>query len=406
MRSGDHHRPFIRRAGARHLLSQGERDGLSAAACAVLDRRLDPTSPRPIAVALSGGGDSVALLLMAQAWAQAHGRPLVALTVDHQLRPESRAWTDACAALAARVGAGFQPLAWEGPKPAHGLPAAARAARHQLLADAARAMGASVILIGHTADDVLEGRAMRAEGATTPAPREWSPSPAWPEGRGLFLLRPLLGLRRAELRAWLAARGETWIEDPANADPRFARARARAALPLDGDVELDAPPPLALAELCRHAPGGAVALPRAALRAAPFEVAQRLLAIASVCAGGAARLPAAGPRGRLTEALRGQAPVAATHGRRADRGRRRRGADRPRGRRGAARRAAAAGAGGRAAGGVGRPLRTGAAATRRSRCGRCAASPGGCRPTSSAFWRGCRPRCARACRRCSTRPAR
>jgi tRNA(Ile)-lysidine synthase len=70
---------------------------------------------------------------------------------------------------------------------------------------------------------------MRAGGATTPEPREWAPSPAWPQGRGVFLLRPLLGLRRAALRDELAARGEAWIDDPANDDPRFARAFLGAA---------------------------------------------------------------------------------------------------------------------------------------------------------------------------------
>ena len=72
-----------------------------AAVGGVLDQRLDSQSSRPIAVALSGGGDSVALLLAAGAWARAHGRPLVALTVDHRLQAASGAWTQACAALAA-----------------------------------------------------------------------------------------------------------------------------------------------------------------------------------------------------------------------------------------------------------------------------------------------------------------
>lgn len=285
---------------------------LAAEAQAVLDRRLLADSPRPIALALSGGGDSVALLLAAQAWAQAHGRRLVALSVDHQLQPQSRAWTETCAALAARVGAGFQALAWEGPKPAAGLPAAARAARHRLLAEAARAAGARVLLMGHTADDVLEARAMRAAGATTPEPREWAPSPAWPEGRGLFLLRPLLGLRRGALRQWLAARGETWIEDPANADPRFARPRARAALPPDGEVALVADPSSALASRCRFEPWGAIVIPRAALRAAPVAEAQRLLGLACVCAGGGVRPPASAARNRLSERLRGDGEVVAT----------------------------------------------------------------------------------------------
>jgi len=279
---------------------------------AVLDRRLLPDSPRPVAVALSGGGDSVALLLAAQAWAQPRGRRLVALSVDHQLQSQSQAWTAACAAFAERVGVDFQALTWEGPKPARGLPAAARAARHRLLAEAARGLGARVLLLGHTADDVLEARAMRAAGATTPEPREWSPSPAWPEGRGLYLLRPLLALRRGALRAWLSARGETWIDDPANVDPRSARARARAELAPAGEVALADDARLPLAGLCRFEPWGGVAVPRAVLRAAPLAEARRLLGLASVCAGGGARLPGSAARDALTARLCGTGDVVAT----------------------------------------------------------------------------------------------
>ena len=161
---------------------------------AILDRRLRPESRRPVAVAFSGGGDSLALLLAAAEWSGAAGRDLLVLTVDHQLQPDSAAWTRACATTAARLGVTFRALSWTGEKPATGLAAAARTARHGLLADAARAAGARVVLMGHTADDILEARLMRARGSTTPEPREWSPSPAWPEGRGVFLLRPLLGL--------------------------------------------------------------------------------------------------------------------------------------------------------------------------------------------------------------------
>jgi len=203
---------------------------LQATVGEVLDRRLQPAHARPIAVALSGGGDSLALLLMADAWAKRAGRTLVVLTVDHRLKPASASWTAACAATAARLGLAFQALSWEGDKPATGLPAAARDARHRLLADAAREAGARVILVGHTADDGREAARMRETGSTTPSPREWSPSPVWPEGRGLFLLRPLLALGRADLRAWLTARGETWIDDPANADLTYARPRARQEL--------------------------------------------------------------------------------------------------------------------------------------------------------------------------------
>jgi tRNA(Ile)-lysidine synthase len=71
---------------------------------------------------------------------------------------------------------------------------------------------------------------MRDAGSTTPSPRDWTASPSWPEGRSVFLLRPLIGSRRADLRAWLAEQGETWIEDPANDDPRYARTRVRRGL--------------------------------------------------------------------------------------------------------------------------------------------------------------------------------
>jgi tRNA(Ile)-lysidine synthase len=197
---------------------------------AALNRRLRPDAVTPLAVGVSGGGDSLALLLLTLDWAAAHGRAVVSLTVDHQLNPASPAWTADALAKAKARGVEARALAWTGDKPSAGLPAAARAARHALLAEAAREAGARVLLLGHTADDLAEAAAMRAEGSTVSNPREWSPSPAWPEGRGVFVLRPLLGLGRAALRDWLRARGETWLDDPANDDPKYARARARRHL--------------------------------------------------------------------------------------------------------------------------------------------------------------------------------
>nr|WP_249778151.1 tRNA lysidine(34) synthetase TilS [Phenylobacterium glaciei] len=265
-------------------------------------------SPAPIAVALSGGGDSLALALIAADWAHAHGRRLLILTVDHRLREESAAWTQACAATAARLRADFRALAWEGEKPTTGLPAAARAARHRLIADAAREAGAKVVLMGHTASDRLEAVAMRDTGSTTPSPRAWGPSPAWPEGRGVFLLRPMLTQTRADIRAWLAGRGETWIEDPANEDHSFARARARARM--SGGETDDLAPPRDLADLARATTdlAGGLAVPRSALQDAPGA----FLAAACLCAAGTARPPRADALARLAEALRGDAPLVAT----------------------------------------------------------------------------------------------
>jgi len=283
---------------------------------AVLSDRLAAHVAQPIAVAVSGGGDSLALLLAAHGWAQANGRNLLALTVDHGLQAAGSDWTAMCAERAGRLGVRCERLAWEGPKPEHGLPAAARQARHRLLAEAARAAGARVILLGHTADDVLEARAMREAGGSTPEPREWSPSPVWPQGRGLFLLRPLLAQRRAMIRDWLAARGETWIDDPANADLRFARPRARRALAAGAAVPpAPAPTPDGLAELAQAVAmdaGGALGLPREALRDASPETAQRLLAAACLCAAGTSRPPRADRLGRLAAEAAGGRPFTAT----------------------------------------------------------------------------------------------
>ena len=195
---------------------------------AALVRRLDPTSLAPLVVAFSGGGDSTALLHLTLEWAR---RPVIALTVDHGLNPESAHWTAEAGEHARAMGADWRALRWEGVKPGTGVQAKARAARHVLLASAAREAGAKVVLMGHTLDDVLEGDAMR----TGDAPglgrlREWSPSPVWPEGRGVFLLRPMLSVGRQELRDYLRARDAAWLDDPANEDLRYARVRAREFL--------------------------------------------------------------------------------------------------------------------------------------------------------------------------------
>lgn len=283
-----------------------------AGAHQILDRRLSSDRSRPLVVAFSGGGDSLALLLMADAWARQAGRELLIVTIDHRLQAASAEWARACERVAERLGRPFRTLAWEGSKPTRGLPAAARRARHDLLAQAACEAGAHIIILGHTADDILEARAMRAAGSTTPEPREWAPSPAWPIGRGLFLLRPMLGQRRANLRAWLNARGEAWIDDPANADPRFARVRARL---LTGEhtapVARVEPPALSIAEAIAEN-AGVLTLARERLREAPPHEAQRLIAMACVCAGGGARATAGLRVARAAEALRGGDAIVAT----------------------------------------------------------------------------------------------
>jgi tRNA(Ile)-lysidine synthase len=281
------------------------------AALQVCNDRLDSRSAAPVAVAFSGGGDSHALLLAARVWAKRCGRPLLALHIDHRLQPASGAVARQTAVAAERLGVTFRGLVWDGDKPLAGLPAAARAARHRLIAEAARAAGAQVILMGHTLDDQLENALMRGAGVPVGALSVWSPSPAWPQGRGLFLCRPLLTARRAALRGWLAAEGLSWVDDPANDDPRHPRTRARRAL-ADGAACAPLPPAADLGNLIdavRVSPWGAIELDRRALRAAPQPQALRILQIALACASGGS----GAPRGHaLLERLRG--PQAFTAG--------------------------------------------------------------------------------------------
>ncbi len=256
-------------------------DPLRARVEARLDARLERGSARPVALGLSGGSDSLALLHLAAGWCARAGRPLLALTVDHGLSPESGAWTARAGRMAAEAGAAWRALAWTGPKPATGLPAAARRARHALLAEAARGAGARVVLLAHTADDRAEEAALRRGDAPGLGwLRPWAPSPAWPEGRGVCLLRPLLDTGGAELRARLAADGVAWLEDPANLDPRFARARARAAGPAPS-----ADPADALHGFGHATPDGRVRLPPDRV-AEGSSAARRSLRAALACASG------------------------------------------------------------------------------------------------------------------------
>lgn len=271
---------------------------------AALDRRLDPQSDRPVAVAFSGGGDSLAALIAVLDWARPTGREVIALTVDHGLQPASAEWTAWAGQTAARLGARPQALIWRGRKPPAGLPAAARHARHQLLADTARRVGAGVIVTGHTADDAGEN-AVLGQGAL----QEWSPSPVWPEGRDLFLLRPLLGERRDAIRDALAARDESWIDDPANLDLASPRVRARKSGP-HAPLYL-APTDSPLAHLV-DARDSVFRLDRAHWRAASDDDARRVLAAAMVCAGGGEAPPRRPRLDALIERLRGETPVVAT----------------------------------------------------------------------------------------------
>ena len=263
----------------------------------ILTRRLDGEGP--LGVAVSGGGDSLALLYRLAEWGR---RPLHVFCVDHGINPASAGWTEVVADHARRTGADFTALAWTGAKPATGMSAAARAARHALLADAARKAGVRVLCLAHTFDDRLEAAWMREQGSNVTLPAEWGPSPAWPQGRGIFLLRPLLGHRRTSLRDELKARGIAWIDDPANANPQSLRVQARLAekAPPTQTATATLLPEQMEALLDREwAQLGLIALRRPVFDDLPPALAHKVLAAAAVCAGGGMRLP----RGDSVEAL-------------------------------------------------------------------------------------------------------
>ncbi|MFZ5833957.1 MAG: tRNA lysidine(34) synthetase TilS [Pseudomonadota bacterium] len=188
------------------------------------------TAEPPLAVAVSGGADSMALLHLTHRWrqAQAPQARLWALTVDHGLREAARAEAQQVSAFCRTLGIDHRILSWTGEKPKSDIQAAARRARYALMHEFCTRHGVRSLLLGHQLEDQAEtfllrlGRGSGVDGLSAMAPAmDWM---------GVRYLRPLLGFSGQRLRATLDAAGQKWIEDPSNQDPRFMRVRMRAAL--------------------------------------------------------------------------------------------------------------------------------------------------------------------------------
>jgi tRNA(Ile)-lysidine synthase len=189
---------------------------------------LGPFESAPhLAVAVSGGADSLCLVLLADAWARTRGGRVTALTVDHGLRAESAAEARQTGAWLAARGIEHHVLPWRGEKPSSGLQAAARNARYRLMEDWCRAGGVLHLLLAHHADDQAETCLMRARRGSSVAGLAGMPAIA--ERGAVRLLRPLLGVDGGRLRATLGAAKQRWVEDPSNGDVRFERVRVRLA---------------------------------------------------------------------------------------------------------------------------------------------------------------------------------
>jgi tRNA(Ile)-lysidine synthase len=180
-----------------------------------------------ILIAVSGGADSTALLVLASEWVKTRKAKLVAATIDHGLRPSSAAEAKKVAALARQLGVPHRVLVWKGEKPQTAIEEAAREARYALLDEAAKKVGASHLATAHTSDDQAETVLMRLAAGSGPA--GLAGMRATRRRGALVHVRPFLDVPKARLVASLKERGTTWSEDESNRDAKFARPRLRAA---------------------------------------------------------------------------------------------------------------------------------------------------------------------------------
>ncbi|HTM72677.1 MAG TPA: tRNA lysidine(34) synthetase TilS [Pseudolabrys sp.] len=221
-----------------------------------------------LVLAVSGGPDSTALMILAARWRDslATKPKLVAVTVDHGLRKESKVEAAAVARLARNLDIAHRTLCWTGRKPKTGLQEAARLTRYRLLGNAARKAGGTHILTAHTLDDQGETVLIRmSRGSGLSGLGAMQRISAVPHGDELVVVRPLLEIPKARLIATLQATGIPFADDPSNRDPRFTRARLRGLMHSLAEEGLDA---AQLARLARRLKRADVAIETAVDRAA------------------------------------------------------------------------------------------------------------------------------------------
>lgn len=235
-----------------------------------------------VLLAVSGGPDSVALMQLAAEVARSDPGfpPLVIATVDHGLRAASRAEAETVAVVAEALGLDAHILTWSGEKPVSRLQERARHNRYALLVDCARRIGATHLVTAHTLDDQAETVLFRLMRGSGPAGLAGMASSL--DRDGIRHLRPLLDVPKARLVATCRTRGWSFVEDPGNVDPRFARTRLRRLMPGLAAEGLDA---TRLATLARRMAEVEAAIGEAARRAvaeaargSDLYAARRLLA--------------------------------------------------------------------------------------------------------------------------------
>lgn len=187
-----------------------------------------PDNQTQVAVAVSGGGDSIALLHLVYRAAAHVGWKVAAVTVDHGLRTEAADEAAGVARFCESLGISHTILRWEHGVVTGNLMNEAREARERLIRDWALAQGIVHVAVGHTADDQAETFLMglaRASGLDGLAGMR-----SFWRRDGVKWSRPLLHHSRADLRAYLVRNGISWVDDPTNEDDRFTRIKARNVL--------------------------------------------------------------------------------------------------------------------------------------------------------------------------------
>lgn len=258
---------------------------LQARIIAALDRLAGDLPAMGLAV--SGGGDSVALMHMVADWAAS--RRVMVATVDHGLRAESTDEARQVNRTAKVLGLDHTTLRWQPETDTGNMMANARDARLQLLSDWARQNDLPAVLLAHTADDVAETLMMRlARGSGIDGLAGMA---EYREAFGMVWIRPMLQAGRTQLRDWMQARSISWIDDPSNDNEDYERVRIRKAMATLG-IKVDA-----LVRSAGHirearnalsyyasvasdsaiARNGTLLLPRLPFREAPPEIARRLL---------------------------------------------------------------------------------------------------------------------------------
>lgn len=281
--------------------------------------------PARLGVAVSGGGDSIALLHILTRCFQDQDVTLCAATVDHGLRPESAEEARRVARLCADLDVEHEVLQWADWDGSGNLQDQARRARIRLLSEWARRQGIHVVALGHTADDQAETVLMRL--ARSAGVNGLSAMSVRTTRDSITILRPMLGLTRADLRDYLTRNGLSWSDDPSNEDLRFDRIKARDALAVLAPLGITAQKLSEVASYMGQArdaldwhaflaarshvrvDGGSIVIDLRGFRTLPEEISRRLLVRSVQWINGAEYAPRRAALGDLVAALRDRRSV-------------------------------------------------------------------------------------------------